>query len=84
MSLKPDVSRLTPLKPQASSLKPESQFTSDGPQVREEWLKQGLLQILSADKSISIPGRGRVDSLNASVSTALVIFEVVRQRHHEK
>lgn len=32
------------------------------------------------DKSISIPGKGRVDSLNASVSTAVVLFEVVRQR----
>jgi 23S rRNA (guanosine2251-2'-O)-methyltransferase len=32
------------------------------------------------DKSVSIPGWGKVDSLNASVSTAVVIFEAVRQR----
>jgi 23S rRNA (guanosine2251-2'-O)-methyltransferase len=32
------------------------------------------------DKSISIPGFGKVDSLNASVSTAVVVFEAVRQR----
>jgi 23S rRNA (guanosine2251-2'-O)-methyltransferase len=32
------------------------------------------------DKSISIPGYGKVDSLNASVSTAVVVFEAVRQR----
>ena len=35
------------------------------------------------DKSISIPGRGKVASLNASVSTAVVIFEAVRQREHK-
>ena len=33
-------------------------------------------------KSISIPGRGKIDSLNASVSTAVVIFEAVRQREY--
>jgi 23S rRNA (guanosine2251-2'-O)-methyltransferase len=32
------------------------------------------------DKSVSIPGWGKVDTLNASVSTAVVIFEAVRQR----
>ena len=32
------------------------------------------------DKSVSIPGRGKVDSLNASVSTAVVLFEAARQR----
>ena len=32
------------------------------------------------DKVVSIPGRGKVDSLNASVSTAVVVFEAVRQR----
>ena len=34
------------------------------------------------DKSISIPGWGKVDSLNASVSTAVVLFEAVRQRQY--
>jgi 23S rRNA (guanosine2251-2'-O)-methyltransferase len=32
------------------------------------------------DKTVSIPGFGKVDSLNASVSTAVVVFEAVRQR----
>jgi 23S rRNA (guanosine2251-2'-O)-methyltransferase len=32
------------------------------------------------DKSMSIPGWGKVDSLNVSVSTAVVVFEAVRQR----
>jgi 23S rRNA (guanosine2251-2'-O)-methyltransferase len=32
------------------------------------------------DKSISIPAYGKVDSLNASVSTGIVLFEAVRQR----
>lgn len=31
-------------------------------------------------QSISIPGRGKVESLNASVSTAVALFETVRQR----
>jgi len=34
------------------------------------------------DKSISIPGWGKIDSLNASVSTAVVVFEAVRQRRY--
>jgi len=35
------------------------------------------------DKVVSIPGKGKVDSLNASVSTAVVLFEAVRQRDYE-
>jgi 23S rRNA (guanosine2251-2'-O)-methyltransferase len=35
------------------------------------------------DKMISIPGRGKIDSLNASVSAAIVLFEAVRQRQYE-
>jgi len=34
------------------------------------------------DEAISIPGFGRLDSLNASVSSAIVLFEVVRQRKY--
>jgi RNA methyltransferase, TrmH family len=34
----------------------------------------------NTDVSISIPMRGKIDSLNASVSTAIVLFEAVRQR----
>ena len=36
------------------------------------------------DKSVSIPGRGKVGSLNASVSAAVVLFEVMRQRRVEE
>lgn len=38
-----------------------------------EWLKQ-------ADEKIKIPMRGKIDSLNASVSAAIILFEAVRQR----
>jgi len=34
------------------------------------------------NKVVSIPGRGKVDSLNVSVSTAVVVFEAVRQREY--
>ena len=34
------------------------------------------------DETLSIPGIGRIDSLNASVSTAIVLFEVLRQRKY--
>jgi len=34
------------------------------------------------DETLSIPGIGRMDSLNASVSTAIVLFEVLRQRKY--
>jgi TrmH family RNA methyltransferase len=37
------------------------------------WLK-------NADVRIKIPMRGAIDSLNVSVSTAIITFEVVRQR----
>jgi RNA methyltransferase, TrmH family len=33
-----------------------------------------------ADKKITIPMAGKIDSLNASVSTAVILFEAVRQR----
>lgn len=35
-----------------------------------------------ADKIISIPMHGKVNSLNASVAAGVVIYEVVRQRYH--
>lgn len=34
------------------------------------------------DQAISIPGIGKIDSLNASVSTAIVLFEVLRQKKY--
>jgi len=34
------------------------------------------------DYSVSIPGWGKVESLNASVSTAIILFEAVRQRKY--
>ncbi len=43
----------------------------------------GLTQIWrdAADAHIRIPMLGRLDSLNVSVSTAILLFEAVRQRH---
>ena len=35
----------------------------------------------AADAHIRIPMQGRLDSLNVSVSTAILLFEAVRQRH---
>jgi TrmH family RNA methyltransferase len=32
------------------------------------------------DEKIRIPMKGKIDSLNASVSTAIVVFEIMRQR----
>ncbi|RPI92913.1 MAG: RNA methyltransferase [Chloroflexi bacterium] len=37
----------------------------------------------NADVKIKIPMMGRVNSLNVSVSTALVLYEAVRQRSHQ-
>jgi 23S rRNA (guanosine2251-2'-O)-methyltransferase len=34
-----------------------------------------------ADRNISIPQFGRVNSLNASVSTAVILYEIIRQRN---
>jgi RNA methyltransferase, TrmH family len=45
--------------------------------LSEQWLKV-------ADKKISIPMAGGIDSLNASVSAAIVIYEAVRQRNLQK
>ncbi|MDR2691536.1 MAG: RNA methyltransferase [Dysgonamonadaceae bacterium] len=41
------------------------------------WLK-------NADAGIKIPMRGKIDSLNVSVSTAVITFEAMRQRSGEK
>jgi TrmH family RNA methyltransferase len=41
------------------------------------WLKK-------ADKKIRIPMKGQIDSLNASVSAAIIIYEALRQRQIEK
>jgi 23S rRNA (guanosine2251-2'-O)-methyltransferase len=48
---------------------------SEGKGVRKN------IQVL-CDKKISIPGWGKIDSLNASVSAAIVLFEAVRQRQY--
>ena len=37
-----------------------------------------------ADNNVSIPQYGKVNSLNASVSAAIIIFEIVRQRNFRK
>lgn len=44
--------------------------------LSEVWLK-------AANEKILIPMRGEIDSLNASVSTAVVVFEALRQRAEE-
>jgi RNA methyltransferase, TrmH family len=36
----------------------------------------------AADEGITIPMRGRIESLNVSVAAALVLYEAFRQRHH--
>ena len=36
---------------------------------------------VAADAHIRIPMLGRLDSLNVSVSAAILLFEAVRQRH---
>ena len=41
-------------------------------------LSQGWLE--KVDEKIKIPMRGKIDSLNVSVSTAIILFEAVRQR----
>jgi len=41
--------------------------------LSREWLK-------SADEKIKIKMRGQIDSLNVSVSTAIILFEALRQR----
>jgi TrmH family RNA methyltransferase len=38
----------------------------------------------NADKHIKIPMRGKIDSLNVSVSTAVITFEAMRQRGFEE
>jgi tRNA G18 (ribose-2'-O)-methylase SpoU len=37
--------------------------------------------MIESDKLISIPMRGKMDSLNLSVSAAIVIFEGLKQRN---
>ncbi len=41
--------------------------------LSQDWLK-------AADQKIKITMRGRIDSLNVSVSAALIVFEAIRQR----
>lgn len=48
-------------------------FGSEDKGLDKEWLE-------SADKKIIIPMFGEIDSLNVSVSAAVVIYEVLRQR----
>jgi TrmH family RNA methyltransferase len=40
--------------------------------------------ISNADMKVRIPMIGRVNSLNVSVSTALIVYEAVRQRSHQQ
>ena len=43
------------------------------PGLSKDWLEK-------VDEKIKIPMRGKIDSLNVSVSTAILLFEAVRQR----
>jgi len=47
---------------------------------------KGMRQLVSkkCDFSISIPMKGGLDSLNASVAGAVVLFEIMRQRTHHR
>lgn len=45
--------------------------------LTEQWLA-------ASDLNIKIPMRGEIDSLNVSVSTAVLVFEAMRQRGFEK
>ncbi|HNW75113.1 MAG: RNA methyltransferase [Bacteroidales bacterium] len=58
-------------KPTAIIMGSEAQGLSD------PWLKQ-------ADSLIKIPMRGKIDSMNVSVSAAIVVFEALRQRDNHK
>jgi 23S rRNA (guanosine2251-2'-O)-methyltransferase len=42
----------------------------------------GLSRLLksSCDGIISIPSKGRIDSLNVSVAAGVILYEIVRQR----
>ncbi|XOD67192.1 MAG: TrmH family RNA methyltransferase [Flavobacteriales bacterium Tduv] len=42
----------------------------------DHWLK-------AADEKIQIPMRGKIDSLNLSNATSVIIFEALRQRYHK-
>ena len=39
--------------------------------------------VQEADHNILIPMKGEIDSMNVSVSAAILIFEALRQRHHQ-
>ena len=43
------------------------------PGLSKDWLEK-------VDEKIKIPMRGKIDSLNVSASTAIILFEAVRQR----
>jgi TrmH family RNA methyltransferase len=45
--------------------------------LNKEWLE-------AADYKIKIPMQGKIDSLNASVSAGVIIFEMIRQRANNK
>ncbi len=42
--------------------------------LSDKWINE-------ADKNIMIPMKGQIDSMNVSVSAAILLFEAVRQRH---
>lgn len=48
--------------------------------AEDEGLTAGALD--AADATVTIPMRGHIDSLNVSVSVAMLVYEVARQRSH--
>jgi TrmH family RNA methyltransferase len=47
---------------------------SEASGLSDEWVK-------NSDLNIIIPMHGKIDSMNVSVSAAIVVFEAVRQRN---
>ncbi len=44
---------------------------------------KGMHQLVKkhCDFLLSIPTRGKINSLNASIAAAVVLYEIIRQRH---
>ncbi|MFA5647815.1 MAG: 23S rRNA (guanosine(2251)-2'-O)-methyltransferase RlmB [Bacteroidales bacterium] len=87
-SLKSTISflQLSGIKVTAATEKTKELYTSaklDGPIAlvmgsEENGLSESTLKM--ADELVSIPIRGKINSLNVSVASALVMYEVIRQR----
>ena len=52
--------------------------------IGSEGSGMGRLVRESCDFIVSLPMRGRISSLNASVAGAIVMYEILRQRENKK